>query len=735
MRYATARSFLTVLLLPVLVNAMAQGTISHAPHHDPSVPPKGGDRIQLNQYCAPTYTVGPADGDLVNGVQFGTINYPFSGDNGGTGYTDLSYEGTSFATELVAGNSYFLNLTSGSYQPPNGSFEYYKVWIDFDHDLQFEATEEVLNAQINIPNYSFGVSVDIPLDAAAGYTGMRVRNVYNDGSFTACSSHNYGETEDYTVLIQNGLPCIPLSSFGGHDGDYTSAVSVGDLLYTQPAAPVHGYTSRMDLGTHLRRGTTNALQLVSGPYASDHFGVWADWNHDGDFDDADELVEYAQITAAFTPFNTMLNVPDHAAVGYTVLRVRCLDDAFGLPCSGINYGSTVDFTVSVSTEAYPCLPISGVGTVYGDGFSTCTVPGLAVFLGTEEWPFYQLSSVPLHFEQGEATVLNLITGNYAPERYVVSMDMNDDGDFDDAGEELVTGQSTVAFQSLQLFYTVPLGCPPGQHVVRLRAFDPNNGPAEPCGAADYGEVLDIPIAVNVPNGPCMPFAGNVNLWGVLQTFTDGVQLGDISNTGSGGSYTAPYKDYTALSTTLTINQTYDLTITSGLGQFDVFSAWIDYNADGDWDDAGEQIGNIPSIPTSFTDAIMTFTVPAVTLGDKVMRVRSRGGGAPSPCSDAEFGETEDYTVTIETNTGIGEQLSSTWSVFAQPAQGTITVRASSDVTNTTYRMVDALGREVGTGRIAGPVTELNGTALATGSYLLLVEGDDTREVLRFNWVR
>lgn len=735
MRSNRARLVLTAAYTLVLVNAMAQGTISHAPHHDPAAVPKGSDRILLNQYCTPTYTVGPADGDLIDAVQFGTIDYQNSGGSGGTGYTDWSYEGGDFTAELIAGSSYFLSLSSGPYQPPNGSFEHYKAWIDFDHDLEFEATEEVLNAQINIPNYSFGVSVAIPADAVAGYTGMRVRNVYNDATFTPCSNHNYGETEDYTVLIQNGLPCIPLSAFGGHDGDYTSAITVGELAFTQTAAPVHGYTSRMDLGAQLRRGTTNAMEIVSGPYAGDHFGVWADWNHDGDFDDVDELIEYAQIITSFTPLNTVLNVPDHAAVGYTVLRVRCLDDAFGLPCTGINYGSTVDFTVSVSTEAYPCLPISGVGTVYGDGYSTCTVPGLAVFLGTEAWPYYQLSSVPLHFEQGEATVLNLITGNYAPERYVVSMDMNDDGDFDDAGEELVSGQSTIAFQSLQLFYTVPLNCPPGQHVVRLRAFDPNNGPAEPCGAADYGEVLDIPIAVNVPNGPCMPFTGNINLWGTLLTFTDGVQLGDISNTGSGGAYTAPYKDYTALSTTLTINQTYDLTITSGQGQFDVFSAWIDYNADGDWDDAGEEIGHIPTIPTSFTDSVMTFTVPAVPLGDKVMRVRSRGGGAPSPCSDAQFGETEDYAVTIETNTGIGDHAASTWTVHAQAAEGTITVRTSRDVGGERYRLLDPVGREVAAGRIAGPVTVLSGSALTAGSYLLLVEGDDTREVLRFNWLR
>jgi hypothetical protein len=315
-------------------------------------------------------------------------------------------------------------------------------------------------------------------------------------------------------------------------------------------------------------------------------------------------------------------------------------------------------------------------------------------------------------------VLNITSGYFFTERYVAALDMNDDADFDDPGEDLGWVENTAAFQLVNLPFSVPVACPPGQHVLRVRAFDPNSPPTGPCGSSGYGEVLDIPIAVQQAGGPCMPFTGNVNLWGTLSTFTDGVQLGTIGNTGSGGAYTAPYKDYTAQSTTLTTNQTYDLTVTSGAGQFDVFSAWIDYNADGDWDDAGEQIGNIPSIPTSFTDAVMTFTVPAVPLGDKVMRVRARGGGAPSPCSDAQFGETEDYTVTIETNTGIGAQTATAWSVSAHPAEGIILLRSSREAVGGYYRMLDAVGREVTTGSITGLIMELNGAALATGTYTL-----------------
>lgn len=731
LRFGTA----PVLLACFSVN-VAQPTISHAPCHLPTLITKSADRVVLNQYCTPSYVVGPADGDLIDGVQFGDIDRTSTGVNNGTGYSDASYEGQGYTTELIAGATYSLTIQSGPFQPPNGAYEYYKVWIDFDRDLEFEVNEEVFNAQMNTPYFAFSSAVTIPNDAAAGYTGMRVRNVYNDGSFTPCSSHNYGETEDYTVLIQNGLPCIPYSLYGGHLGDFISGITLGDLSYQTTVPPVHAYTMRMDLGTHLVRGSSNTLQVVSGNYPQDHYGAWIDWNHDGDWDDADEEIGLVEIAQPLTPHDFTFTVPDHAQVGYTVLRVRCMyDSPFGDACSFATHGDAQDFTVGVSAASYPCLPISGAGTVFGDGFSTCTVPGAAVFLGTEEWPFYQLSSEPIHFAQGEATVLNLITGAFAPERFVASMDMNDDGDFDDAGEELVSGQSTMAFAPLQLFYTIPVDCPPGQHVLRLRAFDPNNGPDYPCDMAYYGEVLDIPIAVNVANGPCMPYTGNLGLWGTINTFIDGVQLGDINNTGSGGAYTAPYKDYTALSTLLTINSTYALTVTSGAGQFDVFTAWIDYNDDGDWDDAGEMIDHIGTIPGSFTDSVMTFTVPSVALGEKVMRIRARGGGAPSPCSDAQFGETEDYTVIIETNTGIASHASSSWSVRPQYDANTIELITRITTTNGHYLLLDAVGRELTSGRVEGTVTLIDGRSLATGTYTLVVLQADQRETLRFTWMR
>lgn len=82
------------------------------------------------------------------------------------------------------------------------------------------------------------------------------------------------------------------------------------------------------------------------------------------------------------------------------------------------------------------------------------------------------------------------------------------------------------------------------------------------------------------------------------------------------------------------------------GLLDAFlNAWVDFNADGDWDDAGEQI---------FTDVALAdgvnslgFLVPVgATLGDTYARFRLDSGGGLTPYGLADDGEVEDYLVTI-----------------------------------------------------------------------------------------
>ncbi|WP_239004452.1 GEVED domain-containing protein [Lacinutrix sp. WUR7] len=125
-----------------------------------------------------------------------------------------------------------------------------------------------------------------------------------------------------------------------------------------------------------------------------------------------------------------------------------------------------------------------------------------------------------------------------------------------------------------------------------------------------------------------------------------VQVGTINNT-SGAQL---YSDFTSVSTDLDTGSSYTLTVTptwTGSSYSEGYAAWIDYNDDGDFTDAGEQIFSLAA--SSVTPASGSFTVPTGTAsGDKRLRVSMKYNGVPTSCEAFSYGEVEDYTVNITT---------------------------------------------------------------------------------------
>ena len=96
----------------------------------------------------------------------------------------------------------------------------------------------------------------------------------------------------------------------------------------------------------------------------------------------------------------------------------------------------------------------------------------------------------------------------------------------------------------------------------------------------------------------------------------------------------------------------------GIGQVDVnmtwspyggnLSAWIDFNIDGDWDDAGEQIFTDYYLVSGMMHYGLTFTIPTdVVAGETFARFRISTENGLGTTGAAIDGEVEDYKITIE----------------------------------------------------------------------------------------
>ncbi|WP_164914120.1 M43 family zinc metalloprotease [Aquimarina sediminis] len=149
--------------------------------------------------------------------------------------------------------------------------------------------------------------------------------------------------------------------------------------------------------------------------------------------------------------------------------------------------------------------------------------------------------------------------------------------------------------------------------------------------------------------PCVVISYcNSNGRSTVDEYISRVQLGTIDKTSVGES--SGYADFTAESTilskgnpnTITITPTWRATVYS-----EGYSVWIDYNQDGDFMDAGEQVWS--KVASKATSVSGDFIVPSEAKnGNTRMRVSMKYNGIPSSCESFSYGEVEDYTVSIKT---------------------------------------------------------------------------------------
>ncbi|WP_241507192.1 GEVED domain-containing protein [Aquimarina sediminis] len=204
-----------------------------------------------------------------------------------------------------------------------------------------------------------------------------------------------------------------------------------------------------------------------------------------------------------------------------------------------------------------------------------------------------------------------------------------------------------------------------------------------------------------------------------------VMLGTINNSSTAG--TGGYSDFTSKSTDLAKGSSNTITITptwTGTVYNEGYSVWIDYNQDGDFADAGEQVWTKAASKT--TPVSGSFTVPATaTDGSTRMRVSMKYNGIPTPCESFSYGEVEDYTVVIGGSGGGDTQAPSvpTGLAASNVAQTTLTLSWNASTDNVGVTGYDVYQGNTNLGSVTGTTTNITGLTAST-AYQFSVKAKD-----------
>jgi hypothetical protein len=183
-----------------------------------------GQRAAAQQYCTPP--MGPTcESDKITNVDFAGINNP-------SGCTDSGYSNYTALTpgEVTAGNTYTLSVSTEFGMTAVG------VWIDYNQDKNFSASEFTDLGSADEPNSTLSAAITIPADVIGGYTRMRVKcqllAAVSENSSCSLPAWNNGETEDYTIAVTPATASVDdpsMQNFYIYPNPATDFITIGLL--------------------------------------------------------------------------------------------------------------------------------------------------------------------------------------------------------------------------------------------------------------------------------------------------------------------------------------------------------------------------------------------------------------------------------------------------------------------------------------------------------------------------
>ncbi len=263
------------------------------------------------------------------------------------------------------------DLYSSPTSPPVADFEADNTSVGVGQIVSF--TDLSTNAPTSW-NWSFTPSTIIYENSTTSTSPNPQVSFNNTGNYTVrlIATNAYGsDTMTKTDYISISTLLNYCTASGG-GGEYISGVVLGSINNTGTAAD--GYHDYTNLQTNLQVGQNNTISITNGEaYVGDDTGGWIDWNHDGDFDDANENIVCDVDGGASGSYN--FPTPNDAILGATTMRIRIKygGSDCGSPCGTTTYGEVEDYRIDVTPGSATWL---GNSTQWNDAnnWSTGVIP-------------------------------------------------------------------------------------------------------------------------------------------------------------------------------------------------------------------------------------------------------------------------------------------------------------------------------------------------------------------------
>lgn len=596
-------------------------------------------------------------------------------------------------------------------------------------------------------------------------------DIYGLGSLEVIATTNAW----FAVGIGSAYGQISYCSSQGNNSSYEwmASVNVGSFTNNSGAA---GYTDFTAMTVALAAGSTNAVSLspgFSGTTYNEYWKIWIDFNENGSFDDAGELVFNSGALSKTTVTGTV-SIPAAADGITTRMRVSMKYNAAQTACESFSYGEVEDYTVTIEGNTTPtCTTPSGLATSSPSNNSVSTNWNAVNGANSYDIRYKSVSGSTWSTKNVTSTSTSL-TALSAGTDYETQVSAN-----------CASGSSSY---SASVNFTTPYTCnvPTALNVASVAASAATVDWSSVAFANSYG--VRYRVAGTTTWNTTNASSNSKAISGLSASTTYEVQVrtvcgngnsaysasvnfttsgGSISYCGSNGNDASyewidyvslnnmtrtsgndgGYYDATASVANVAAGSTNTMYVSAGFrssSYTEYWKVWIDLNQDGDFTDANELLVNGSS--SSSANLSATLNIPATALlGVTRMRVSMKYNSAQTTCESFAYGEVEDYTVNIGSAASIagfttdisdshplGDELpKNLYTIYPNPTKDLLNLYMTEKSEHFKVQVLDLSGKLIFKHTFDNQKMSINVASLAAGVYFIQIEGGKEQVIEKF----